>query len=404
MHIAWLDTVVWPDTVGGVTARVEALSRYMARLGHHVELWISSLPAGTMRELSERRTVIGVGGKPVPGAMWRLGPAWNIWQAVRHLPLEKQVDVIFSPSPLLVTACIIRRCKVPTLYTPGGTMTGSLRGDFAHKSGWLLPRLGLVPSRQFLMAEKFCLRHANGIIAVSEVLKQQVLRTLDGINNRVRVIHNGYDPERFAVCEGAETEDSEPAGRPFTAIFVGRLHRIKNIGHLLKAWACVRHPHKRLLIVGDGTERAALEAMANELDLGDTVMLLGQRLDVPDLLRVCDVFVLPSLFDSCPAVVIQAMGASLPCITLKNVAGVSEVGASGEINLDGITGFCVDPLDPADMANRLGYLAADPAKRREMGEAARKRVLERFTWERAAVEYLKFAEELLAANPLTSTR
>ena len=403
MRIIWLDTSVWPDSVGGVEARVEALSRHMARLGHPVELWISSLSAGTMREMSEGRAVIGVGGRPVPGALWRFGPTWKIWQAARHLPLDRRVDVIFSPSPLLVTACIMRRSKVPMLYTPGATMTGSLRGDFADMGGWL-KRLRLVPSRQFLMAEKFCLRHANGIIAVSEVLKQQVLRTLDGINDRVRVIHNGYDPERFAVCEGAETEDSEPTGRPFTAVFVGRLHRIKNIGHLLKAWACVRHPHKRLLIVGDGTERAALEAMANELHLGDTATFLGQRLDVPDLLRRADVFVLPSLFDSCPAVVIQAMGASLPCITLKNVAGVSEVGASGEINLDGITGFCVDPLDPADMANRLSYLAADPAKRREMGEAARKRVLERFTWERAAVEYLKFAEELLPANPLPSTR
>jgi glycosyltransferase involved in cell wall biosynthesis len=122
---------------------------------------------------------------------------------------------------------------------------------------------------------------------------------------------------------------------------------------------------------------------------------------VPGLLKTADVLVLPSLYESCGSVVIEAMGVAIPCITMRNVDGVSEVGASGEINLDGVTGFCVDPLDPADMANRLNELALCSDKRGKMGAAACKRVQDSFTWELAAREYLSFAEEVIRNNSKT---
>ena len=128
------------------------------------------------------------------------------------------------------------------------------------------------------------------------------------------------------------------------------------------------------------------------------VTFLGQRLDVPVLLRQADILVLPSRYESCGSVVIEAMGAAIPCITVRNVDGVSEVGASGEINLDGATGFCVDPLDPADMANRLNELALHSDLRRRMGATACKRVQDFFTWELAAREYVSFAEEVIRNN------
>ena len=87
------------------------------------------------------------------------------------------------------------------------------------------------------------------------------------------------------------------------------------------------------------------------------------------------------------------MGAGLPCITLENVEGVTAVGATDEINVDGVTGFCVPPYDVAEMASKIALLARDRTLCERLGGAAHKKARESLTWQHVGRAYLDVARE-----------
>lgn len=390
MRVAWLVQHLWPETVGGVALQVEAVSRHMHARGHRVTLWACAVDRGRRMVRPDGRGVIGIGGLDGPGRFWRLAPLWKARGLTQLGPSRRDADVVFSADPVLSMVYMLLRPGVPLICCPGGTVSGSFPWHFPveHAKPWR-SRVG-TPAGQYLFAERFCLQRAPGIIAVSSRVRGQMLRVHRGSAGRIRVIHTGYEPDAMrARAHG-------PASDGLTVICVGRLHRIKNIGHLIRAWGLVRCASKHLMIVGDGEEGAGLRRLAGQVGVSDSVSFLGERLDVPDLLAGADVFVLPSRYEACPIAVIEAMGTGLPCITLASVPGVSEVGASGELNVDGETGFCVVPDDPGALAAKIDYLADHPEVRRRMGGAARRRAESRFTWGRASRAYLRFAEDLVA--------
>ncbi|MFQ5503024.1 MAG: glycosyltransferase family 4 protein, partial [Phycisphaerae bacterium] len=282
------------------------------------------------------------------------------------------------------------------------TVTGSFRWHFpAHDAEKQSRRIqeSFLPPRQYLLAERFCLLRSSGIVAVSDLVKKQMLRVHGGCAGRIRTIHNGHEPSRNGRgLHPYQSRNIQAGPKRFTAICVARLHRIKNIDHLIKAWAMVRYPAKRLLLVGSGEEMPALERLVTKLHLNDTVVFLGERLDVPYHLSHADVFILPSLYEACGSAAIEAMGAGLPCITLKNVDGITEVATSGEINIDGVTGFCVDPKDPRDMAGRIDFLADHPDIRDRMGRQSYERARTHFMWEHAAQAYVTFARDIVGRS------
>jgi glycosyltransferase involved in cell wall biosynthesis len=108
-----------------------------------------------------------------------------------------------------------------------------------------------------------------------------------------------------------------------------------------------------------------------EPGLRDSVTLLGEREDVPDLLATSDVFVLSSRWEGLPRAIIEAMFAGLPVVA-------TDVGGSAELVENGATGFVVEPRNPRALAEGLQKLLDDPMLRRKMGEAGRRRALECF--------------------------
>ncbi|MAS43508.1 MAG: colanic acid biosynthesis glycosyltransferase WcaL [Rhodobacteraceae bacterium] len=184
---------------------------------------------------------------------------------------------------------------------------------------------------------------------------------------KMRIVHCGVDPAMY---------DAPPGGAGGKrAIFVGRLAAIKGVRVLLEAFAALRaaHPDATLTLVGDGTERAGLEAEAARLGLSEAVAFAGYRsqAEVADLLKTSDVFVLPSFAEGVPVVLMEAMAAGLPVIG-PLVAGVPELVE------DGISGFTVFPGDPAQLTDRLDRLFSDAAARTAMGAAGRAKVAAEF--------------------------
>ena len=394
MKVVWLAPNIWPRELGGVELVVDILSRQMAQAGCEVEVWVSGLAAGYRQRTSDGRLLLGLGQPRVPAAFWPLTPLWRLAHGARQLWGRGQVDAIFSPAALLTCACLLAGPRAPVIYCPGGTVAGSYRYDLPPEP--VRGLRGLLRSAstmawQLRMAEHWALARSAGVIAVSARVKAQMLALRQGLERRIRIIYNGGDHQRLDPAP-YEREAKRPG--TLTAVTVARLHPIKNIEHLIRAWSLVRWPHRRLWIVGDGIQMEPLRALSACLGLMDSVHFLGARQDVRGLLDAADVFVLPSLYEACPLALLEAMAAGLPGITLASVPGISDVAASGELNIDGVTGFVVDPRDPADMARRLDQLAADGDLRRRLGQAAAQRVARQFTWAQTAHDYLAFARQL----------
>lgn len=201
------------------------------------------------------------------------------------------------------------------------------------------------------------------VIAPSQNLAQQISR--DGVRTPVRYISN---PVVFGDSAGVAPAERTPG---FTVLYAGRLGPEKNIGYLLKAFAVLRKsvPQAILWIAGRGPQGPSLQSLCRQLGLADSVKFLG-FLEHPTLARyyaACDVFVLPSLVETQGLVVMEAMWFGRPVIVTKAIVSAEELVEQG------VNGYIVDPDSVADLSQRLGILAEDPALRAEQGEAGRLR-------------------------------
>jgi glycosyltransferase involved in cell wall biosynthesis len=224
---------------------------------------------------------------------------------------------------------------------------------------------------------------ATRIVAVSGMTRQKLLD--EGIQpGRIVVIQNGITP---MVLEGVNrSEVRKKAGMgaddPFL-LAVGRLVYSKAHRVLIAAMPAVlkKFPNAKVGICGDGVLRAELEAQIQALGLSDSVKLLGQSDNVTEYLASADVFVMPSLWEGLPIALLEAMSAGLPVIATK-VEGVEEVIVEGEHGL-------LVPIENTDaLADAILQLLADPQLRRNMGTAAKEKVLDLYTADRMCEQYL----------------
>jgi glycosyltransferase involved in cell wall biosynthesis len=213
----------------------------------------------------------------------------------------------------------------------------------------------------------------------------------------------GCPAERFVVvANGVEAPAvSEPreqlrrelglGASAVLALLVAALRPEKRIPDFVDAVrrARVTRPELVGLIVGEGTERSAVES-AIGADPG--VRLLGHRDDVPSLLKASDLFALSSAYEAAPMSILEAMASGLPVLA-------TDVGGVPELVLDRVTGLLVPASDPAAMAEQLAALAADPALRRSLGQAGLRRQQERWS-ARAMVDGYADVLERIRQRPM----
>jgi glycosyltransferase involved in cell wall biosynthesis len=208
---------------------------------------------------------------------------------------------------------------------------------------------------------------------------------------KLRVIYNGIDVEKFKKSDArAAREHLGITGRP-TLVSVGSLTKQKGYPYLLEAAAKLKepYPHFIWLVLGEGSERKVLEEKATALGLRDDVRFLGMKDNVIDYLRAADIFVLASLWEGLPNVVLEAMACELPVVA-------TEVGGVRELIEDGVNGFLVPPKDAGALAQKIRYVIELPeAERQRVGSAARKRIVERFSVGTMVREYERLYNELL---------
>lgn len=224
----------------------------------------------------------------------------------------------------------------------------------------------LYEPRSWALAEKT--RRARFVACISHFARSQAMYFADPSDwDRLHIIHCGVQPALYAP------DADRPAGEGVEIAFVGRLTAIKGVRVLLRALraARARDPRLRLTIIGDGDDRAALQAMA--ADMGDAVRFTGYlgQSEIAAALKRADMLVLPSFAEGLPVVLMEALAAECPVIASR-VAGVAELVE------DGTSGFLVHAGDVESLTERMLTLAADPDLRRRMGRAGRIRVQEDF--------------------------
>ena len=172
----------------------------------------------------------------------------------------------------------------------------------------------------------------------------------------------------------APAGSGEEADTGMLLLFVGRLVEHKNLPRLLDAFARLApgRPGLRLLLVGSGPLGPSLMAQTRQLGLSGQVLMLGERDDVPALMAAADIVVAPSLREGLSNVILEAMALGRPVVATR-------VGGTPEAIDDGEHGLLVDPLDTGALAAALARLIDDASLRRQLGEAARNKVLERYS-------------------------
>ena len=256
-------------------------------------------------------------------------------------------------------------------------------------------------------AEKTAYEAASGIIAVSNGMREDILRCYPAVDpERVKVVHNGIDLEAWKHPQGQEADAQAAAtlkrlgidpDRP-TIVFVGRITRQKGLPHLLRA--CEQLPADVQVILCAGAPdtpeiKAEVEDLVARLREKRTgVVWIEEMLPRPELIAVLaasDVFVCPSVYEPLGIVNLEAMAVGLPVVG-------SATGGIPDVIVDGETGLLVPieqvqdgtgtPIDPArfeaDLAERLTTLVTDTEAAKAMGQAARRRVEEHFAWQAIA--------------------
>lgn len=223
-----------------------------------------------------------------------------------------------------------------------------------------------------MLGEK--LRRARFIAAISEFNKRYLLRFNPEAGEKIHVVHCGVDLSRYQP-------QPRRADRMFTLLCVAGLEPYKGLPHLIRACAQMRSALGRFhcLIVGEGRERRNLERLIAELDLTDTVQLLGalpqERL--AGLFGQADLCILPSVvasdgqMEGIPVALMEAMASGLPVVATR-LSGIPE------LVQDGVTGILVDPGDEHALAEAVIQLAADDGARTDMGRRGREHVAAHF--------------------------
>ncbi|MEO8152860.1 MAG: glycosyltransferase [Rhizobacter sp.] len=286
---------------------------------------------------------------------------WKLKRLVR----EHGFDVMHSHlwGVFLESALAARMAGVPLVHTVHGNYA-------AYGSSWkartkLALRHGL---------ERVAARWHRRIVAVSHSIQGYVVDNIGIAKRHVETVHNGIDTRPLPTAPRQGN----------TFITVGRMAPVKNQGMMIRAFARVlqTRPDARLQLVGDGPDRASLEALVAKLCISANVEFLGFRNDVGGLLAAADVFLMSSRYEGVSIAILEAMRAELPTVGTR-VGGIPETVEHDR------SGVLVADDDEAAFADAMLALLQDPARRTALGQAAAQRQREAFSLEGAAQRYLQ---------------
>ena len=228
---------------------------------------------------------------------------------------------------------------------------------------------GLLVSRFFLLTERLMARITDRMVALTQAERNDHIALSVFSPEKIDTIHSGVDVDRFMNVRVNIAEKKRGLGLNSKGLVVGTvgwLLPIKGPMHLLKAMSHVweSHPETNLVFVGKGDLERGLKEEARRMGVSEKAIFLGWRDDIPEIMQVLDVFVLPSLNEGMGRVLVEAMAAGKPVVA-------SGVGGILDLVKEGQNGFLAGPGDEKGLAIAIKKLLEDKEMREVMGKRGR---------------------------------
>jgi glycosyltransferase involved in cell wall biosynthesis len=228
-------------------------------------------------------------------------------------------------------------------------------------------------------------RTSSHLVAISKATKEALVEYEYLPENRIDIIYNGITP--LTVSESCqETLRQELGIHPDEMVIgtVARLDAVKNQAMMIRATrALCDQGHKlRLLLVGDGPERDALQKLTADMELETSVIFTGFQAQPARYLNLMDIFLLPSFTEGTSMTLLEAMSLGIPTVATR-------VGGTPEIIADGVTGILTESDNLTEFTSALKLLVEQPATRGQMASKAKQRFHQLFSVEKMALQYQK---------------
>lgn len=207
---------------------------------------------------------------------------------------------------------------------------------------------------------------------------------------KITVIPNGLELEKYNIQIDIQKKKQE-LGLPLDKKIIGcvaKLRKQKGHQYLISAFAEVLKNNKNvfLLLVGDGDERKSIEKQTHDLGITEDVLLIGNRDDIPELLQIIDIFVLPTLFEGMSNALMEAMAAGKPIIA-------TDIPENKELINDNVSGILVPTKNPAAIAKNIQELITDKLQAQNIVTNAKREALERFSLKKITQKMISFLNQ-----------
>ncbi len=339
-----------PGPVGGAESAVLGLGAGLSELG--VEVVLAVLADASSGPFIEEARAQGRQVEVIPAA----GRSYHRdWSGLRRVARAHAVNLVHTHGYRadMMGFLAARSARLPVVATAHGFTGGDSRNRLNQ---WL----GMA-----------ALRRDDAVIAVSKPLAQG-LESMGVPSDRIVTIPNAWRPPLDAPLTRAEARTRLGVlGDGPVLGWVGRLSHVKGADIALDALAQLQHNSARLVFVGDGPERSALEGQAGQLGVGDRVRFVGMVPAASAILPAFDALVLSSRSEGTPMVLLETIHAGVPIVAFA-VGGVPELVTEA-------TGMLVAPGDPAALAAAMDHVVSHSGAARERAAAARARVEEHFS-------------------------
>ncbi len=376
----------YPPVVGGSEVEAQRVASALIKRGHHVQVLCAGGPP-----MPELRDWIDPAGVPVriltrrsrgraKDFVFALEVAWAIWRG------RKRYDLVYFLMQGLHLAA-----GLPVAHWLGKPIVMKFGGS------------GVIPlmrrSRAGRVELEWLRQWAARLMVLNEAMIEEGIA--DGFQReQFTWMPNPVDVNEFCPAQASETaawrmQHGIPPQACVT-IYVGRLSSEKGLPGLLRGFAraAQRSPDAMLVVVGDGLQRAELEALAGQLQLGpDRIRFIGRVniTEVPFWLRSSDIFALTSPSEGFSCALLEAMAAGLASV-------VSDIPANRQLIDPGIHGLTIPFGDESSIGEALMQLARDTELRKRMGQAARQRVVENYSTLRVVERYEMLFDEVIQGS------
>ncbi|OGS41346.1 MAG: hypothetical protein A2506_13635 [Elusimicrobia bacterium RIFOXYD12_FULL_66_9] len=348
-------------TVGGAEKTLYALATLIDPKKHQVVGVVSLKPEGhyakRLREQGVKVMTMALGRAPRPADARRLAAIID----------RERPDIVHAVMYQAIQLCRMAKTRSDTRFK----LVSSPRVNYRSRSWWTL------------LVDRWLKERDDLLIAECEASRRFLLKKLGYDPAKVVTIRNGVELAGWPpskIDRQKKRMELRLSGTDVLIGAIGRLDKQKGFETLVEAMSRLKGSPLRCAILGEGPERARLEALVRKHHLEKSVWLLGEKGEIPSWLAAFDLYCLPSLWEGLPNSLLEAMSLGLPVVA-------SAVDGIPEAVLDGKDGMLVAPEKPAALAKVLRALVDEPARRAALGKEAQATVAERFTLRRMLAEY-----------------